>query len=148
MERDIPFISKKIREGHIQGEFTAQTKRIRKLEKTKVSLECERLGEEAEKNEQEIKKIEQEVADKEKSNNSPEYRQELKEKCISATSREEKKSEKLWETKKTIFENLSNVDTTVESKAKKRAPQRNNSTQYHAYRGVYNTVEGIRTPVA
>ena len=138
IERDIPFIPKKFREGHIPGESAAQTERIRKLEKTKVSLECERLDEEAEKNEQKIKKIEQEVAEKIQSYKSPEYRQELKKKWISTTSREETKSEEIWETKKTFFEKLPNEDTTVQSKAKKRAPQRNNNnTQYHAHRGVY-----------
>lgn len=140
LERDIAFIPKKFRESHIPGESERQKERVSKLEKTKVLLECERLDEESEKNEQKLKTIEQEVASQIQAYPCPEKRQEFKELWLTATAKEEKISNEIWEKKKTFFENLPNANTN------RKQISEGNGEQTSHYRGHHKNYFGNLIP--
>ena len=95
LNRNTPFIPKKFREGHITGKSERQKERVKELEITKVSFECERLEEGTKKNEHKLKTAEQEVARLIQEYEYPEKRQELTELWIKETTKEEKVSKEI-----------------------------------------------------
>ena len=129
LEQSPPFIPRKFREGQVPGESDKQKERMRKLEKTKLIKECERLEEESSKQEHELMEIQKEVTKIVSRENCPEMRQKIKELWFKKIQEEEKVSQSIWEKKKTFFENMKSLEQNENNSVNHKSKQYHNNSR-------------------
>ena len=125
MQTNPPRIPGKFQEKGFPGESVSQISRRNQLEKFKVEMEIERLEEEGAKHDSIVSSLELDMQKLCSETNDPGARQLVKEYWFENVKIEEEKSDKIWENKKSIFEDDNHYKKYTQNKSVNKLKSKN-----------------------